>query len=114
MKIMIVDDNAGIRQMIKDSFSGLFKQFYECSNGKQAVNDYNKYKPDWVLMDIKMKEMNGISATNEIVKSYPEAKIIITTNFNDDSLRIAAREAGALAYVLKENLSSIQEIILGY
>ncbi|MDQ3713629.1 MAG: response regulator [Acidobacteriota bacterium] len=57
--------------------------------------------------DIELKETNGIAATRLITRDFPEAKIVIVTNYNDERLREAAAEAGARGYVLKENLLSL-------
>ena len=68
-------------------------------------------KPDWVLMDIKMAPMDGITATNKIRNLYPDANIIIVTDYDDANLKNEARAAGAVGYVLKENLTKIGDII---
>ena len=74
---------------------------------------YVEHKPDWVLMDIKMTRMDGITATRAIRGSHPEARIIIVTNFEDRGLRSEAFRAGAGAYVLKENVTDLRRIIAG-
>ena len=63
--------------------------------------------PDWVFMDVKMKKMDGITATKNIKKSYPNAKILVVTDYNDIELKKQALSGGALGYVLKENVFEI-------
>jgi DNA-binding NarL/FixJ family response regulator len=58
-----------------------------------------------------MKDVDGITATRQIIASYPKAHVMMVTNHNEDELRKAAFEAGACHYVLKENLLSISEIL---
>ncbi len=111
MKLLIVEDNPKMRNMLKDLFTPLFEQIYECEDGSQALQSYKLNKPDWVFMDIQMKEMNGIAATREITRSYPDAKILIVTDYNDEEFRKAAVNAGAVSYVLKEQLDDIFSII---
>jgi two-component system response regulator DegU len=72
---------------------------------------YEKEAPDWVLMDVAMEPVNGLIATESITRLHPEAKIIIVTQFDDPEYREAAINAGASAYVLKENLLEIPYII---
>lgn len=111
MNVLIVEDNDHMRKFIKTMTSKFADEIFECSDGKEAVETYNTVRPDWVLMDIKMKEMDGISATKQIKKRFPEAKILIVTRYNDPHLFNAAKKAGAQGYVLKENLLRIKEII---
>jgi two-component system response regulator DegU len=113
MKFLIVDDNPQVRAMIRDVLAGAESLFIECSDGDEAVAGYVEHKPDWVLMDIKMTRMDGITATRAIRGSHPEARIIIVTNFEDRGLRSEAFRAGAGAYVLKENVTDLRRIIAG-
>ncbi|MBV6480271.1 MAG: Transcriptional regulatory protein DegU [Ignavibacteria bacterium] len=109
--LLIVEDNVKMRNLIKDMFAPIFKNIYECDDGSKALKSYALSKPEWVFMDLKMKEMDGIAATKEIISKYPDAKILIVTDFNDDELRKVAARNGAIDYVLKENLEEIFKII---
>lgn len=111
MKLLIVEDNARMRNMLKDIFRSLFEHIYECEDGTKALQAYKTNKPNWVFMDVKMKEKDGITATREITRSFPDAKILILTDFDDEELRKAAAQSGAIDYVLKENLEVIFDII---
>lgn len=111
MKILIVDDHQGMRELIRSYLPAAFDEIYECEDGIDAVDSYREHLPDWVLMDWKMKRMDGITATRQIIAEYPQARILILTNFDDDNLRRAAIDAGAWRYVLKENLTEILEIL---
>lgn len=110
MKLLIVDDHAEMRQVLINLF-GDSAEVYECSDGAEAFSAYEKYRPDWVLMDIKMSGMNGIVATKRIIASYPQARIAIVTGYEDMELREAARLAGACEYVIKPNLIRLREVI---
>ncbi len=74
-------------------------------DGAEALDAYHRCLPDWVLMDIEMEEVDGITATREILLSYPRARVVIVSKYADDQTREAARKAGACGYVLKENLA---------
>ncbi|SFF81819.1 two component transcriptional regulator, LuxR family [Halobacillus alkaliphilus] len=73
----------------------------EASDGSKAVELALQHRPDIILMDLVMKEMDGIEATRLIVEEWPEAKIIIVTSFLDDEKVYPALEAGAVSYMLK-------------
>jgi two-component system response regulator DegU len=62
-------------------------------------------------MDVRMPRMDGLSATREILRYHPGARIIIVTDYDDDELRNAAREAGACAYALKHNLTELDAVL---
>ena len=112
MKCLIVEDNAQIREIIRRMVGDLADEIRECEDGDQALDAYEALRPDWALMDIEMKRMDGITATRQLIKAHPEARVIIVSNYADEPLRAAAREAGACGYVLKENLLSIRELIV--
>lgn len=116
MKILIADDSSRMRNMIKSMLkqkqteSDLY-EFYECDDGIDAIAECEKIHPDWILMDIAMKNMNGLEASAIIKKRFPDMKIIIVTNYNDAEFRRRALRSGIVHYVLKENLNQIQEMI---
>lgn len=113
MKVMIVDDNAGIRETIRAMLTKTADTFCECSDGSEALRLYERCHPDWVLMDIKMKHMDGFEATREIISEFPDAKIIMITQYDDPKLEKKAYSVGAVEFVLKEHLFDIEQIILG-
>ena len=111
MNILIVEDNVAIRQLIRRLIGAATNQFYECEDGGQALDAYRQHQPDWVLMDVMTRGTDGITATREIHQAFPQAKIVIVTNYDDDDLRQAAAEAGACGYVLKDNLFEVLDLL---
>jgi two-component system, NarL family, response regulator len=113
MKLMIVEDNAEMRRLIISLVGDLASTVCECTDGAEALAAYERFHPDWVLMDIKMKQMDGLEATREIHACAPEAKIMIVTDYDQAELREAAREAGAREYVVKDDLLAIPRLLAG-
>ena len=111
MSLLIVEDNPKMRRMLRSLVSDLASDVRECGDGSEALDAYTAYHPDWVLMDIAMQDLDGISATRQIIAVYPEAKIIIVTGCDGADLREAARVAGACGYVLKENLLELRRLL---
>lgn len=109
MNIIIVDDDCLV--------SGALKTILEIneeisvtavgSDGKEAVTLYREYRPDVLLMDIRMKEMNGLDASEQILREFPDAKILLLTTFSDDEYIIKALKLGAKGYLLKQDYTSI-------
>ena len=103
IRVMLVDDHNVVR-------SGLatFLRAYddlelvgEARNGVEAVNLCHRNKPDVILMDLMMPEMDGIAATRAILADYPDIKIIAMTSFEEEELVHGVLAAGAISYLLK-------------
>ncbi|MDD4369621.1 MAG: response regulator transcription factor [Anaerostipes sp.] len=109
MNILIVDDDILVSTSLKtilESDSSI-KVVGIGSNGIQAVTLYEETKPDVLLMDIRMKEMNGLDAANEILKTSPDARILLLTTFLDDEYIIKALRLGAKGYLLKQDYENL-------
>ncbi len=111
MKLMIVDDNKDVRVFLRSLLDHKAEQIFECSDGLCAIESYEKYHPDYVLMDIEMRGMDGLTAAKKIMKNDPGAKIIIVTGYNNQNLRNATKALGAKAFVSKDNLIDLEKII---
>jgi len=111
LKILIVDDNASVRRLIRSVLPALVSEIYECANGADALTTYQDRRPDVVLMDIRMDEMDGIQATERIKAADQGARILIVTDYDDEELRRAAMRAGAWGYVLKKNLLALVQLL---
>ena len=97
-KIMICDDAAFMRMMIKDILS---KNGAEAENGAVAVEKYPDAKPDLVLMDITMPDMDGIQALKKIKEIDPNANIIMCSAMGQQAMVIEAIQSGAKDFIVK-------------
>ena len=79
------------------------------ADGEEAVRQALQLRPDVIVMDLLMPRKNGIGATQEIIEHWPEARVLILTSFSDDAQIIEALRAGAVGYVLKQDVG--QELI---
>ena len=111
MRLLVVEDNPEMRRVITRVVSGIATEIVECGDGSEALAAYSRLQPDWVLMDIEMKVMDGITATAQIRAVFPAARVIVVTNHDNQALRQAAREAGARGYVLKDNLFEVRSLL---
>lgn len=76
----------------------------EATNGEEALERYREFRPDVVLMDLRMPVMDGLSAVKAIVEEYPDARIVVLTTYDGDEDIYRALEAGAKGYLLKDML----------
>jgi two-component system response regulator DegU len=114
MKLMIVDDNAGVRRMIRQSVAASGDTVLECSSGDEAVRLASDFHPDFVTMDVRMPGLSGLDTTRAIRAKCPEARIVIVTNYDQPDLRRAATDSGAIGLVLKENLYEVRLLFLSH
>ncbi|MCX4779944.1 response regulator [Streptomyces sp. NBC_01264] len=104
IRVLIVDD----QMMVREGFSVLLNAMDgievagEAVNGREAIAQVAALKPDVVLMDIRMPEMNGLEATREIVAADTDAKVLVLTTFDLDEYVYQALRAGASGFLLKD------------
>lgn len=114
MKILLVDDDALVRsgiqtiiEMETKSWEEPFRVIGQAANGHEGVALFFDHQPDIVLMDIRMPEMDGIQAGQEILARCSQASIIYLTTFQEDDYIIQALKIGAKGYILKSDFKSL-------
>ena len=118
--ILIVDDNANLRQELRSLLScrNEFEIGGEAQDGLEAIDSVDKLRPDLVLMDLSMPRMDGITATREIKKKWPETKILVFTIHKSPEYLTAVFKAGADGYIQKDSsqgelIQSMNDILYG-
>ncbi|HUD92345.1 response regulator transcription factor [Sphingobium sp.] len=106
ISILVVDDHAllreGVRAMLETQ--GDMEIVGEADNGRRAVEEYARLRPDIVLMDLQMADMSGLDAITAIRADHAIARIIVLTTYSGDGRAIKALRAGAMGYLLKASL----------
>lgn len=113
-KVLVVDDAAFMRNMIKDVFGSMpgFTVIGEASNGVEAIEKYKELRPDLVTMDIVMPLKSGIEAAREITNADHEARIIMCSALGQESLVMEAIDAGARDFIVKPfRAEKVQEVV---
>ena len=101
-RVMISDDSDAIRMVLKDALEiGHHEVVAEAINGIEAVERFNEVKPDVLLLDIAMPKKDGVDTLKDIIKSSPNAKIIMITATDNLKTINECISDGALAYILK-------------
>ena len=111
MKLLIVEDNPGVRKVIRNLVASVAREICECADGAEVLTFYSRERPDCVLMDIQMEGVDGITATRQLKAVDPTAQVIIVTDYDQPDLREAAYQAGACGYVSKENLLELVRLL---
>jgi NarL family two-component system response regulator LiaR len=103
IRVLLVDDH----NIVRSGLSALLSAYDdlqlagEASNGRECLAAYERHKPDVVLLDMVMPEFDGAQTTAALLKTHPDAKVLILTSYKEDDLVSAAMKAGAMGYILK-------------
>ncbi len=103
-RILLVDDHEVVRLGLKALLEhhAQFEVVGEASNAKEALEQVGRMHPDIVLMDIRLPGTSGIESCEEIIKQYPETRVVMLTSYAEDEMLFSAIRAGASGYILKQ------------
>jgi DNA-binding NarL/FixJ family response regulator len=108
IKVLIVDDHWVVRDGIKSvlELENDIEVVGQAVNGKDALEKVGELSPDIVIMDIVMPEMNGLEATKQIYKEYPQTRVVMLSQYDDEENILAAEQIGAYGFIPKRAASS--------
>ena len=103
IRILIADDHPLVRQGLQAALAPVpeVEVVAEAASGQEAIREAVLHRPDVVVMDLQMPELNGIEATRELARAVPTAAVLVLTMFDDEDSVFAAMRAGARGYVVK-------------
>jgi two-component system, NarL family, invasion response regulator UvrY len=103
IKVLLTDDHELVRRGIKGLLNetGDIEVVAEACDGLQALSEYKKHMPDVCILDISMPLMDGVEVTKQLLKNYPDAKILMLTMYTEEQYAVRLLKAGALGYITK-------------
>lgn len=108
MRVVVVDDDKLVAVSLKTILEAQGVEVAAVgNNGQEAVGLYREQKPDVLLMDIRMEQMTGLEAGEQIIREDAQAKILFLTTFSDDEYIVKALNMGARGYILKQDFEGI-------
>jgi CheY-like chemotaxis protein len=112
LKLLIAEDEVTLRRVICTIVAGLASEIRNCVLPGELEQAYTAWEPDFVLIDADMSTLEAITATQAIRAVNPSANVILISGYDSPELREAAARAGAMAYVMKEDLLEIGRLLV--
>ncbi len=102
IRVLIVDDALLIRQMLRTILArGNYEVIGEAADGGEAVTRYDQLRPDVVLLDIMMPEVDGVTALRQIIANHPDARVVMCSALDQKAVITEALQAGARDFIIK-------------
>lgn len=113
-KVIIIDDDYLVALSLKTILeaSGNIAIVATGKDGSEALELYRTYRPDVLVMDIRMQNMTGLEAAGKVIDEFADARILLLTTFNDDEYIVKALKLGAKGYILKQDFEGIEPAIM--
>ena len=113
MRLMIVDDNTGTREMMRQFLDLPGISFCECTTGPEALERVREFRPHWVTIDVNMPGLNGFKSAKALRKEHPSAQIMMVSAENDPLFPQLSRAAGAVGFISKQTILALRLILMG-
>jgi DNA-binding NarL/FixJ family response regulator len=111
MNVLLVEENRALRYILRQLVSSPGTWIQECVSSAEAIAAYAADRPDLVIIDISIKDVDGLTVCIEIRALDPQAKVILVSEFDDAAVRERAQSVGACGYVLKDNLLDVKYLL---
>ena len=111
LRILIADDNARTRLMLRATLADLQAEFIEIGGGSGVVQAVERYRPDWVLLEFRMEPVNGLVVASRIRKDFPSVRLVMVTNCDDPAVRTTATAVGIHHFVMKDDMLTVRKLI---
>jgi two-component system KDP operon response regulator KdpE len=111
MKLMIVEENPGLRRLLHTLLGGRDDDMFECVEGAEALSLCALEQPDWVILDLNLARADGFSIMRQIRSGFPLTRVMVVADDGDVRVRDRATQAGAAHFVLKEKLIEIPSLL---
>lgn len=114
VKVVIIDDDQLVALSLKTILeaSGVINIAATGNDGREALPLYREYRPDVIVMDIRMKDVTGLAAAEQVLSEFPDARILLLTTFNDDEYIVKALKLGVKGYILKQDFEGIEPAVI--
>ena len=109
MKLLIVEEVPALRRLIRSSLDGMDLTVSECHDGRELLAACAAQQPDWVLLDLNLSDTDALAAARHIGAAHPGARVVVISDDDNLLMREAARAAGVVGYVMKENLLDLRQ-----
>ena len=113
MKLMIVDDHAGIRKKICELLGRPNVEMRECASGEDAIDATAEFKPDWIIMDVNLPGVNGFEAAAMIREAVPCMQVVFISAEDRNYLREEAQNRHAAQFLSKNHLAQLPRVLYG-
>ena len=101
LKVLVVDDEAEVADFLCNFLKRFKTTSHKAINGIMALEEYDRMKPDWMFLDIKMPDMDGFEVLSRLKEKDPDAKVIMITGSDDKEEQQKAKDLGAIDFIIK-------------
>lgn len=111
MKVLIVEENPGLRRLMHALMDGERNEISVCIEGTEALSLCALEQPDWVVLDLNLARADGLSLTRQICNACPQTSVLLMADEDSARLRDRARQAGAAHFITKDKLIEIPMLL---
>ncbi len=111
MKLLIIDDHAGARQLIREIVARPGDRVCECATGEEALAVAPGFGADFATVDLMLGGVSGFATMRALQQQSPGTRLVVVSSYSEPELRLAALALGAVAFVPKERLTELREVV---